>query len=1218
MTTHYDNTHKSLIQEGVLINGKVRKISLSGGFKHKGDENQASIKSSFPKALFIFLTVLAFLLGSTVSPAMAASTATNVAQNTQPSLPLISADAPVQVTGKVYYVDNSCANNGNGLAQTCASAAGVAGAFNSLAAAQSGVQGNQSDNKLLFRAGQTFAGQFTVGAYGTAGHPFTITTYGTGNKPIITGGSRNMLISCSACQYIVVDGFEFTTPSGNTNIYIAAPAKYITIRNSAIHHASSYGVYTWKASYITIDSNDIYWSGSEGINIRMGDTALAIPGVIISNNKIHNNKRYGIMTNGMPGMQGNFSTSKIFGNEIYNNSTGIYLVFSSSWDIYSNNIHHNGKDCQGTNDCPGEDYGFAVQSGSYNEFHDNIVAYSESTGIAIYGEQSSAGNNADGNKIYRNVVHGTLMGARWQRDINWQCWSGNSVGNNNQVFGNIFFGADMNFVIGDSNPAIGGNVAFNNVFYGGNYGVFFEGSSTNAGWTFKNNIFAGNTNQSIYAYQRSGGLTLLNNIYYKSNGGTLVGYGGASYNALNIKNLDPNTRTTNPMFVGTASWSDLRLKAGSPAIGTGLNLGIPYSVGFDSSSTTWPLATANQNDLSAGWEIGPFIYMSLSALETIPPAAIANLAAATGPSAGSVNLAWTAPGDDGMIGTATSYLVRYSTSAISNETTWNAATPVTNGIPTPAAATTAQSMTVTGLTPGNTYYFAVRAQDEVPNLGGLSNSPSAQAKPATPFGLGTYDDADANIAYSGAWTSHSGSGPYLNTLHLTNSPGGSATILFTGTRFRLIYTTFSNRGNLDIFVDNVKITSLNMYNATLSWQKAWTSPTFASGTHTIRLVNVSAYTDIDAISILDATILDVTPPAAIANLAAATGPSAGSVNLAWTAPGDDGTTGTATSYLVRYSTSAISNETTWNAATPVTSGIPTPAAATTAQSMTVTGLTPGNTYYFAVRAQDEVPNLGGLSNSPSAQAKSATTATPVGSGTYDDANANFVYSSAWTAWSGSGPYLNTHHFTNSPGASTTFLFTGTRFNLTYTAYSNRGNLDIFVDDVKITTLNEYSATLIWQNIWTSPTFASGTHTIRLVNVSAYTDIDAITILPDITPVGSGTYDNVDPNIFYSGAWTSYSGSGPYLNTLHFTNSPGASATIIFTGTSFNLIYTAFSNRGNLDIFVDGVKITTLNEYSATLIWQNIWTSPTFASGTHTIRLVNVSAYTDIDAITIVP
>ena len=95
------------------------------------------------------------------------------------------------------------------------------------------------------------------------------------------------------------------------------------------------------------------------------------------------------------------------------------------------------------------------------------------------------------------------------------------------------------------------------------------------------------------------------------------------------------------------------------------------------------------------------------------------------------------------------------------------------------------------------------------------------------------------------------------------------------------------------------------------------------------------------------------------------------MKLSWTAPGDDGTTGTAFRYLIRYGTSIINTQAAWDNATPVLSGIPTPrAGGTTGETITISGLTQGATYYFAVRAQDEASNTGALSNSPSAVAKS--------------------------------------------------------------------------------------------------------------------------------------------------------------------------------------------------------------------------------------------------------
>ena len=89
-----------------------------------------------------------------------------------------------------------------------------------------------------------------------------------------------------------------------------------------------------------------------------------------------------------------------------------------------------------------------------------------------------------------------------------------------------------------------------------------------------------------------------------------------------------------------------------------------------------------------------------------------------------------------------------------------------------------------------------------------------------------------------------------------------------------------------------------------------------------------------------------------------------STTVEWTAPGDDGNTGRATSYILRYRTTAISGTDTtswWNSATSV-SGLPAPATAGTLQSFVVRGLSPSLTYYFILRTADEVPNWSGFSN----------------------------------------------------------------------------------------------------------------------------------------------------------------------------------------------------------------------------------------------------------------
>lgn len=212
------------------------------------------------------------------------------------------------------------------------------------------------------------------------------------------------------------------------------------------------------------------------------------------------------------------------------------------------------------------------------------------------------------------------------------------------------------------------------------------------------------------------------------------------------------------------------------------------------------------------------------------PAALAQTSADS-----TVLLNWTAPGDDGTVGRATTYDIRYRTTAISGTDTltwWNGATQLT-GEPSPGNAGATDSMRVRGLQPVTTYYFMIRAADEVPNWSGFSN-----------------------VA--------------------------------------------------------VKSTSG-----------------------------------------------DVTAPAAVADLSI-TGTTGTSLALRWTAPGDDGSTGTAASYDIRYSTSAITNAN-WASATQAT-GEPVPTAGGTVQTFTLGGLSGSQTYYVAIRATDDRGNVGALSN----------------------------------------------------------------------------------------------------------------------------------------------------------------------------------------------------------------------------------------------------------------
>ena len=111
-----------------------------------------------------------------------------------------------------------------------------------------------------------------------------------------------------------------------------------------------------------------------------------------------------------------------------------------------------------------------------------------------------------------------------------------------------------------------------------------------------------------------------------------------------------------------------------------------------------------------------------------------------------------------------------------------------------------------------------------------------------------------------------------------------------------------------------------------------------------------------------------TAPAAVADLKATV--AGGKVTLTWTAPGDDGKTGTASEYQIKYSTKPMLDFVPWpeKKDTHITfwgstnvADEPAPQAAGAKESYTSKGLKPGK-YWFAIKTRDVVNNLSKISN----------------------------------------------------------------------------------------------------------------------------------------------------------------------------------------------------------------------------------------------------------------
>ena len=323
---------------------------------------------------------------------------------------------------------------------------------------------------------------------------------------------------------------------------------------------------------------------------------------------------------------------------------------------------------------------------------------------------------------------------------------------------------------------------------------------------------------------------------------------------------------------------------------------------------------------------------------------------AQGSTDSSVTLTWTAPGDDGSVGTASLYDLRYSLSPI-NAGNFNSATAV-SGVPAPQAAGANESFTVSGLTPNTTYYFAIKTADENNNWSTISNIVSRATSqesyaPSIVADLSAGSATESSITL--AWT----------------APGDDGSV-GTASQYDIRYSTSP-------------ITGANWASATQvsgepTPQVAGSSESFvvtgltAGTTYYFAIMTADEVPNWSGLSnvVGHSTASDITPPASINDLAAITGPDYGSIALVFTSTGADGLYGMATAYEIRVHDQLIT-DLNWNTATLITNS-PAPLPAGSSENIVIDSLVPGQVYFVGLKVWDGASNASSISNISSAEA----------------------------------------------------------------------------------------------------------------------------------------------------------------------------------------------------------------------------------------------------------
>jgi F5/8 type C domain len=341
-------------------------------------------------------------------------------------------------------------------------------------------------------------------------------------------------------------------------------------------------------------------------------------------------------------------------------------------------------------------------------------------------------------------------------------------------------------------------------------------------------------------------------------------------------------------------------------------------------------------------------------------------------------LSWQATGDDGPTGIATAYEVRFSTSVINDETSFNNATLATGVYPSPASPGVSQAFTIgNSLIAATNYYFGVKTSDEAGNFSITTlsgTSPNVDGSPvdlidpdpvtdlAVSFAVSTVSltaDSASSERFDKNFVKENVVDGDLSTDWMTEGLSANQTqwiILDLGSVQTLNQVRLrSDDGNaarfpkdfaIELSTDKSTWTPVNSQAGFVATPSTWYSFPFSDtpGRYIrVLITQMNKYTN----ALYYAVIAEME--------AVATGTTY-QATLTFKATGDDGIDGQALAYDIRFSTSIINGQASFDSA-PTLDGEPSPKTPLSPEVFVVpAALSPGTTYYFGVEALDEVGN----------------------------------------------------------------------------------------------------------------------------------------------------------------------------------------------------------------------------------------------------------------------
>jgi hypothetical protein len=241
---------------------------------------------------------------------------------------------------------------------------------------------------------------------------------------------------------------------------------------------------------------------------------------------------------------------------------------------------------------------------------------------------------------------------------------------------------------------------------------------------------------------------------------------------------------------------------------------------------------------------------------------------------------------------------------------------------------------------------------------------------------------------------------------------------------------------------------------------------------------------------------------------------------------------------------------------------------------------------------------------------------------YEENDPAFVYTGTWARAAGSGPSGNAAYYTNKPGSTVTFSFTGQAFSLYYATMATGGNFTVKIDGGAAVPFSAKTTTTLWQQTLDFGSLTNSTHTVVITNTSPTTAglvyFDAIRIVDIAAPLTVGEYQNTYPSLNFSnstqtgiGGWAVDPTTGQSAGAATVTTQPNDQMTFTFTGTGFGVMTDNVPTGATMRICYTGPMSSTCNntnDYSTVLNPKQLNVGYTFYNlkpGTYTVTVKHV-------------